>query len=115
MPFSFMKRDNTASVPTLSPTDFLAQREADAVVLDVRTPGEFAEGHLAGVEHIDFMNPSFRDRVDALDRDATYYLYCRSGNRSGKAAELMQEMGFSDVTNIGGYEGLAAAGAETER
>lgn len=103
------------SVPTLAPADFLAQRESDAVVIDVRTPGEFAEGHLAGVEHVDFMNPTFRERVDALDRDQTYYLYCRSGNRSGKAAGLMQEMGFTDVYNVGGYDALAEAGAETER
>lgn len=115
MPFSFMKRNDAAPVRTLTPTDFLAERGADAVVLDVRTPGEFAEGHLAGVENVDFMNPSFRDHVDGLDRDATYYLYCRSGTRSGKAAELMQEMGFRSVTNVGGYDGLAAAGAETER
>ncbi len=115
MTFSFMKRNDAAPVRTLSPADFLAQRGPDAVVLDVRTPGEFADGHLAGVENVDFMNPSFRDRADDLDRDATYYLYCRSGTRSGKAAELMQEMGFTDVTNVGGYEALAAAGAETER
>ena len=110
---SFFKRMDAAR--TLAPDDFLARREPDAAVLDVRTPGEFAEGHLADVENVDFMAPDFRDRVDALDRDRTYYLYCRSGTRSGKAAALMQEMGFSEVYNVGGYEALAAAGAETER
>ena len=112
MPFSFLKR-NTAR--TLAPADFLARREPDAVVLDVRTPDEFAGGHLAGVDNVDFMAPDFRDRVDALDRDRTYYLYCRSGTRSGKAAGLMQGMGFEHVYNVGGYDALAAAGAETER
>lgn len=104
-----------STAPTLTPAAFLDRREADAVVLDVRTPAEYAEGHLTGVENIDFLNPTFRDRVKDLDRDATYYLYCRSGGRSGKATELMQTMGFSNVTNVGGYDALAAAGADTER
>ena len=114
MPLSFLQRLMSAA-PTLPPADFLARREADAVVLDVRSPDEYAEGHLVGVENIDFLNPSFRDRVEGLDRDSTYYLYCRSGGRSGKATELMQSMGFANVTNVGGYDALAGAGAETER
>lgn len=112
MPFSFLKRNDDLN---LSAADFLARVEDEDVVLDVRTPGEFAGGHLAGVENVDFMATDFRDRVDALDRDRTYYLYCRSGNRSGQAAQMMQTMGFQRVYNVGGYEALAAAGAETER
>ncbi len=107
-----MLMDNNYS---LSPQDFLAQRDADAPVIDVRTPAEYAEGHLDGAENIDVMSPDFADHVDGLDRDATYYVYCRSGNRSGQARQRMQAMGFKAVHNIGGYEPLVAAGAENSR
>ncbi|MFP5253598.1 MAG: rhodanese-like domain-containing protein [Actinomycetes bacterium] len=84
-----------------------------AVVVDVRTPEEFASGHLADARNIDVQADSFRAEVDELDRDATYVLYCRTGARAGAAGELMREMGFTDVVNAGGFEDLAAAGLPT--
>jgi sulfate permease, SulP family len=84
-------------------------------VIDVRTPREYAAGHVAGAALINVQDPDFRDRVDQLDRDGRYRLYCRSGNRSGHAAKVMADMGFADVANIGGFERLAAGGAPTER
>ncbi|PRQ12068.1 rhodanese-like domain-containing protein [Corynebacterium sp. 13CS0277] len=74
---------------------------ADAVVLDVRTPEEFATGHLSGAENISFNSPEFLSRVDSLDRDATYVIYCRSGNRAGQAVKKMQTLGFERVYNLG--------------
>ncbi len=93
----------------------LADRQGEVEVIDVRTPAEHAEGALEGATLIDVQSPDFRDRVDELDRDASYFLYCRSGNRSGQAAQVMADMGFTDLTNIGGYEALAASGAATDR
>lgn len=84
-----------------------------AVVIDVRTPEEFASGHLADARNIDVQADSFRAEVDQLDRDGTYVLYCRSGARAGAAGEMMLEMGFTDVANAGGFEDLAAAGLPT--
>ena len=84
-----------------------------AVVIDVRTPEEFASGHLADARNIDVQADSFHTEVDALDRDATYVLYCRSGARAGAAGEMMLEMGFTDVANAGGFEDLASAGLPT--
>lgn len=84
-----------------------------AVVIDVRTPEEFASGHLADARNIDVQAESFHAEVDQLDRDGTYVLYCRSGARAGAAAEMMLEMGFTDVANAGGFEELAAAGLPT--
>lgn len=72
------------------------------VVLDVRTPEEFATGHLAGAVMIDFNGPEFEAQIDALDRDTPYLLYCRSGNRSGQARALMEQLGFVDVADIDG-------------
>jgi phage shock protein E len=87
--------------------------EDGAVVVDVRTPEEFASGHLADARNIDVQSDSFHTEVDDLDRDATYVLYCRSGARAGAAGEMMLEMGFTDVANAGGFEDLASAGLPT--
>ncbi len=93
----------------------LAERADEVTLIDVRTPAEHAQGHLVGAELIDWQSPDFRDQVDGLDRDGAYLLYCRSGNRSGQAARAMAEMGFTDVTNIGGFDGLVREGAEAQR
>ena len=86
------------------------------VVIDVRTRQEYEEGHLAKTDKlIDFMGEDFRDRIGELDKNETYYLYCRTGNRSGKAMEIMQEAGFSEVYNVGGFEDLVSAGLEPEQ
>jgi phage shock protein E len=92
--------------------DLLAARD-DVVVLDVRTPAEVAEGALAGAQVVDAQAPGFRADLDALDRDETYLLYCRSGNRSAAAAALMDDLGFTDVLDAGAFVDLAAAGAPT--
>ena len=72
------------------------------VVLDVRTPEEFAEGHLDGAVMLDFYEPDFADQLARLDANTPYVLYCRSGNRSGETLTLMGQMGFTDVTEIDG-------------
>jgi rhodanese-related sulfurtransferase len=87
--------------------------EDGAVVIDVRTPEEFASGHVADARNIDVQSDSFHAKVDELDRDATYVLYCRSGARAGAAGEMMLEMGFTDLANAGGFEDLAAEGLPT--
>ncbi|MEO1055786.1 MAG: rhodanese-like domain-containing protein [Actinomycetota bacterium] len=74
----------------------------DLVVLDVRTPEEFAEGHLADAEMLDFYRADFAEQVAELDRDVPYVVYCRSGNRSGQTIALMEELGFADVTDVDG-------------
>lgn len=82
------------------------------VVIDVRTPAEFAEGHLDRAELIDLSAAEFRDRIAQLDRSATYLVYCRSGNRSGQATAIMGELGFHTVYDLdGGIVAWQAAGA----
>lgn len=83
----------------------------DVVVLDVRTPEEYAAGHIDGAVLVDFQADDFADQIDALDRDTPYVLYCRSGNRSAQARDLMDELGFRDVTDVaGGFQAWLAAG-----
>lgn len=89
--------------------------ETPGVVIDVRTQEEYEEGHLVKTDHqYDFMNGEFEEQLDKLDKDETYYLYCRSGNRSGQAARMMKSKGFENVYNIGGFEDLANKGFEAE-
>ena len=72
------------------------------MILDVRTPDEFNEGHIANAVNIDYYSDSFRGDLDRLDKEKTYLLYCRSGSRSGRVLPLMGELGFERVYNIGG-------------
>jgi rhodanese-related sulfurtransferase len=76
--------------------------EAGVITLDVRTPIEFAEGHIEGARLIDFQSGNFENEIAALDKNATYAVYCRSGNRSGQAVKVMQDAGFSNVFNMNG-------------
>ncbi len=71
------------------------------VILDVRTPEEFSEIRVKGSQNIDWNGPDFKERVLKLDKNACYKVYCRSGNRSGRAMELMISLGFKDVENLG--------------
>ena len=96
----------------------MGQRANDEafMVLDVRTPGEFSEGHLQGARNIDFTSPEFRDRVRSLNRNRTYLVYCRSGNRSGKALEVFRELGFTSILHMdGGTLAWNAAGLPLEK
>lgn len=76
--------------------------ESGVVILDVRTPGEFAEGYIEGAQNIDFQSGNFENEIAALDKNVTYAVYCRSGNRSGQAAKIMHDAGFHDVYNLDG-------------
>jgi rhodanese-related sulfurtransferase len=75
---------------------------ANLVVLDVRTPEEFAEGHLDGATLVDFYDADFAEQLAALDRDVPYLVYCRSGNRSGQALQVMEQLGFSSAADVDG-------------
>ena len=76
--------------------------EAGVITLDVRTPIEFAEGHIEGARLIDFQSGNFENEIAALDKNATYAVYCRSGNRSGQAVKVMQDAGFTNVFSMNG-------------
>lgn len=84
-----------------------------AELIDVRTPEEFDAGHLRGAENIDLSAPDFDERIGALDKAASYVVYCASGNRAGTAIQVMSDQGFDDLINGGGFEDLAASGLPT--
>lgn len=77
------------------------EKHPNAVLLDVRTPMELRSGALPKALNIDFMSSSFAREIAALDKSKTYFIYCRSGNRSAQACQLMFKKGF-DVRNLMG-------------
>lgn len=97
--------EDTPGIRVVAASDALSiwdDPPADLVVLDVRTSEEFAEGHIEGAVMLDFYDPAFADQLAELDPDVPYLLYCRSGNRSGQTAEVMEQLGFTDVADVDG-------------
>jgi phage shock protein E len=78
-------------------------------VIDVRTPEEFADGHVEGALLIDISAPDFAERVAELDPEGEYLVYCRSGNRSAQAVAAMRDTGL-DVEDGGGLGDMEADG-----
>ncbi len=106
--------DVTAGAVVVSPEEAAATIEAapdGLVILDVRTPEEFAEARIEGATLLDFYRADFAERLAELDRDVPYVLYCRSGSRSDQAFALMRELGFTSVQDVdGGIVGWMDAG-----
>lgn len=74
---------------------------SQTVIIDVRTPAEYADGHLDGAVNIDLNSGMFDENISALPTDGDYILYCRSGNRSAQAASIMGSAGFTNVVDAG--------------
>ena len=103
------------AVQRLSAAEFREQsNQHPGEVFDVRTPGEYGTGHLQGAANYDFLGGEFTRKMGDFDKNKVYYLYCASGNRSGTAAQMMQNAGFQQVYNIGGFADLKSAGLPTE-
>lgn len=101
------------AVTTVPPADFVtAMAQPGTVILDVRSPAEFAAGHVEGAVNIDVESGDFGTRIETLPKDSTYAVYCRSGRRSTLATDQMSKAGFSSLVNLdGGIADLQSAGA----
>jgi rhodanese-related sulfurtransferase len=79
-------------------------RKKGLKVLDVRTPGEYKAGHIAGAINIDITDRSFGEKIEKLNKEIPYLIYCRSGVKSMSAARYMSKLGFKEMYNLkGGY------------
>jgi len=76
--------------------------EEELILVDIRTPEEFAEGNIKGAKNINFHDADFEAQMQHLDKEKPLYIYCRSGVRSAKAAKQLQEMGFREIYDIEG-------------
>ncbi|MBD2714354.1 rhodanese-like domain-containing protein [Microvirga sp. STR05] len=101
--FGLFKSSGPSKYQNLPAAEFAeGVRQTGALVLDVRTPAEFAGGHLPGALNLDQSSPGFAQRVTALDKTRPTYVYCRSGARSANAATQMGEAGIEKVCNLAG-------------
>ncbi|GAL85791.1 hypothetical protein MYP_3020 [Sporocytophaga myxococcoides] len=90
-------------------------KNREVYLIDVRTPEEYNEGNLEYSLNIDYNGKDFKKNLSKLDKQKPVYVYCRSGNRSGKALDSLKALGFSKYYNIGGFENLKAEGMPVKK
>ncbi len=99
-----VKSDSSAqkTLVSISTQEFydLTQTQEDAIILDVRTPQEYHEEHIADAIQIDFYDSDFQTQLNELDKEQTYLIYCRSGRRSAETLSLMRDLGFTSVYDL---------------
>ncbi len=78
----------------------ITENDKNGVLLDLRTTDEMSKGYIKGATQLDFLAKDAEKKIDNLDKNKTYYIYCASGNRSSKAAQYMKEHGFKRVYNL---------------
>lgn len=88
-------------ISLISP-DELNKRDKDILLIDVRTPEEFASGHIENAINIDYKAGNFEDLVGELDRNQDVYVYCKVGGRSGRSAKVLEELGFEKIYDLDG-------------
>jgi len=101
---TFTAFSQTSKVQSVLPEEFKKGIDKkDIIILDVRTPQEFAQGHIEGAINIDFYNPQFYSNIESqLKKSDEIYIYCRSGNRSIHAAKMMEQKGYSKIIDLKG-------------
>ena len=98
-------QNNADKMINLSETEWvkLHDESEESVIIDVRTDDEFSTGYIDGAVNIDFyMGNEFISEIDKLDKSKSYFIYCKSGARSGQTCELMKQKGFNKVYNLEG-------------
>lgn len=93
---------DSAKVVSVETFEKMSKKKKKTVILDVRTPEEVAEGHLAGAKNIDVQDELFEQNIEQLNKNKTYLLYCRSGKRTAVAGAKMKAAGFKKVYMLDG-------------
>lgn len=88
-------------VSVISPLDFKTKSEGN-IVIDIRTPREFSDGHIEGAKNINFFDKSFSDEISKFNKSEPIFLYCRSGNRSYSASKKLENLGFEKIYDLQG-------------
>ena len=100
----------------LAPADFQSKlTEAEnSQLIDVRTPMEIEQGYIPNAKPMNFQDPSFKDQLASLDKSKPVFVYCAAGGRSGRTADMLKKMGFSEIYDLkGGLTQWNAQGLET--
>ena len=100
--FSFVSFVQAQQIKPIVSTQVNAtlQKEKKAIVLDVRTPGEFSQGHIAKATNLDVNNPNAFNNYKSLDKTKAYIIICRTKNRSGVVANYMIQNGFTNIYQV---------------
>ena len=99
----FSCSSNSQSYLNLNPSDFKAETDMNGgIILDVRTPNEVSAGQIENASTIDFYDDAFKNKISKIQKNKTVYVYCKSGGRSSKAAQLLVDAGQSKVVNLDG-------------
>jgi len=93
---------NTSFIEVVNKESYLELIKQNHQIIDVRTPNEFENGHIENAVNIDFKAADFIENISALNKNKTLLIYCRSGNRSGKAAKIMDSLGFTKIYDLEG-------------
>jgi rhodanese-related sulfurtransferase len=105
--------EQSTTLEELAPGEalLLIHGNPDFIILDVRTPEEFATGHIAGAVNLDYHSENFNEAVNLLNKNKSYLVYCQKGTRSGYTIDMMAVLHFGEVFNmLGGIEAWQAAG-----
>jgi rhodanese-related sulfurtransferase len=113
---SFNAPEHTQTIQNVSSSDGYAiisinAGHANFVIIDVRTPSEYGQGHLPFAINLDVNSPTFSDDINKYNKNKIYFIYCQGGGRSASARAIMKELGFINIINLTrGYADWAAAG-----
>jgi len=94
-------QDSVSVITLISPED-LNSANVNILLIDVRTPNEYASGHIQNSVNIDYRAENFKELIQELDKNQDVYVYCKVGGRSGSAAKMMEKMGFKKVYDLDG-------------
>lgn len=100
--------------PMIEPDEFeKGMKRSKAVLVDVRMPQEFEQGHMEGALNLNFFDPNFKNQLLELDKNKRYYIYCKNDARSERAAEFLLQNDYPEVYVLkGGYEAWKTAGKQ---
>lgn len=106
------KKEQKRGTEQVPPVAFEKEMTTDAgQVIDVRTPKEYKEGHIAGAANLHIYDQDFLTRLDSLDKNETLYVYCKAGGRSAEAVETLESKGFKHIVELeGGLDAWNEAG-----
>ena len=94
-------QDSVSVITLISPEDLNSAND-NILLIDVRTPNEYASGHIQNSVNIDYRAENFKELIQELDKNQDVYVYCKVGGRSGSAAKMMEKMGFKKVYDLDG-------------
>jgi phage shock protein E len=96
-----LNEQEKSAIHIVKPTEF-KERSINQVIIDIRTPQEFSQGHIEGAININYFDHSFIDQMGKYDKSKPVFLYCRSGNRTSSAAAKVAKLGFGEIYDLQG-------------